>query len=157
MAASPSPARFLTSKQGVKEGKAKPLVVSDPVTSWPLGPGFLHLVMEQCGLWLNEQGGLVPTNPNKPSISPSATMGFRVLRALPTDLDLGVARELHCTLVTWLRGERQEAGRLVPMVAAAFSLSPSLRVNLFSPSPSVTHAKLSILLGAKRSKSPRYF
>ena len=70
-----------------------------------LDPNFLHLVMEQCGVCLNEQGGLVPTNPKSPSISPYATMGFRALRAILTGLDLWVAGELHCTLVAWLMGE----------------------------------------------------
>ena len=54
MAPTPSRARVLSPKQGVKESKVKPLVVSDPVTHTPLGPNFLHQAMDQCGLWLNE-------------------------------------------------------------------------------------------------------
>ena len=75
-----SPTRLLTPKLGIKEGKAKPLVVSDPVTPMPLGPNFLHLAMEQYGLWLNEQGELVLTNLESPSISPPTTLVFRALR-----------------------------------------------------------------------------
>ena len=40
-----------------------------------------------------------------------------------------------------------------PLVVAAFSPSPSLRVGLHSPSPPVAFARLSIQLGAMRSKS----
>ena len=51
---------------------------------------------------LSEQGELVPTNTKSPCSSPPATLGFWALRALPTGLDLGVAGELHHTLVAQL-------------------------------------------------------
>ena len=89
----------------------------------PLGPDFLHWAMKWCGLWLNEHGGLVPRNLDSPDISPSATLGFRTLRALPTSLHPGVAGELHCTQVAWLRGGIQETRSRAPLVVAAFSLS----------------------------------
>ena len=120
----PFPARFLTPEQGVKEGKVKSLVVLDPIISTPLGPDVLHLVMEQCRLQLNEQGGLVPTNPESSSISPSTTMGSRALRTLPTGPGLEVAGELHHTLVVWLMGEIQETGSPAPLVTAALVSSP---------------------------------
>ena len=65
----------------------------------PLDPNFLQLTMEQCQLRLNDQGELVLTNPESPGISPPATLGVWAPRALPTGLDLGVAGELHHTLV----------------------------------------------------------
>ena len=57
---------------------------------------------------MNKQEGLVPMNLHSPDISPSATLGFRAQRALPTGLDLEVAGEIHYTLVAWLRKEIQE-------------------------------------------------
>ena len=135
----------------------KPLVVSKPVTHSPIGPDFLHWVMEQCRLQLNKHGGLVPVNPDSPDISPSATLGFRAIRALPPGLDLEMAGKLHHALVTQLRGEIQETGSPAPLVAAAFSLSPSLRVGLYSLSPPVTLARPSKQLEVIRSKSSQVF
>ena len=98
-ASAQSPAGPSTPLQGVIEGKIKPLVVSNPLTPLPSGPDFLHWAMEQCGLWLSKHGGLVPINLDSPDISPSATLGLRALRVLPTGLNLGSAGELHHTLV----------------------------------------------------------
>ena len=95
-AATPSPGQTFDPQQDVKEGKAKSL--GGDGSCHPPCPNILHLVMEQCKLQLNEQGGLVLTNINSPSIS--ATMGFKAPRALPTGFDLGVAGELHHALVT---------------------------------------------------------
>ena len=102
IAAAPFPAGPLTPLHEVIEGKMKPLVVSNPVNLSPLGPDFLPWVIEQCELWVNEHKRLVPMNFDSPDISPSATLGFRALRALCTGLNSEEAGELHHALVAQL-------------------------------------------------------
>ena len=46
---------------------------------------------------------------------------------------------------------------MAPLVATAFSLSPSLGKGFCSPSLPTTLVKLSTLLGATKSNSPHYF
>ena len=74
----------------------------DPVSHTPMSPNYHQLAMDQCGLRHNEQGKLVPTNTKSLCSSPPTTIEFQALNAMPTGLDLGVARELHHTLVAQL-------------------------------------------------------
>ena len=102
----------------------------------PMSPDLLQLAMDQCGLRLNEQGGLVLTNTKSPCGSPPATMGFGVPRALPTGLNLEVAEEIHQTLVAQLQEEMRGTGSLAPLVAITFSLPlPGNRHWAVSPVP----------------------
>ena len=120
----------------------------------PMSPDYLQLAMEQCQLKLNELGELVPTDIKSPYSFLSATLGFQVLQAMLTALDLGVAKELH-TLVAQLQGEIGGTGSLALVISTAFSSFPSLVVGLCSPSPHMTFAKLSTLLEAVGSNWPQ--
>ena len=150
-----SPVKPPLSKPETREGELEPSVALVPVPSMPMSPNYLQLAMDQCGLRFNEWGELVPTNTESPYRFLPTTIGFQTTKAMSGSLDLGVAEELHCTLVAWLRGEMGGTGSLSLLTATTFSLSPSLGLGFCSNSCPMTLAMPSTLLGAAKSNSPQ--
>ena len=66
IATTPLPVKLLTTEQEVKEGEAKSLVMTDPVTPMPLGPiSYIWWWSSGACDWLNEWGA-GPNQPQEP-------------------------------------------------------------------------------------------
>ena len=96
-----------------------------------LSPKYLQLAVHQCRLRLNDRQVLVPSDTVSLYGSPPTTIGFQTLKAMPAGLGPGWLRSSTAPLLLDYEG-KWETGSLVPLVATAFSLSPSLGVG-FSP------------------------
>ena len=125
--AAPYPVIPSSFKPGAREGKLEPSSMMVPTSPMLMNPDFVQLAMHQCGLRLNGWG-----NWYQPIPRACAAFHLPPLDSSPCQLVWTlVAEEIHCALVAQLWGT-WGTGRPAPLIAIAFSLSPSLVLGPFS-------------------------